>query len=421
MSNYAFHPLAEIFPLLEGAPFDALVEGIRKHGLIQPIVLHDGKIIDGRNRYRACLATGVEPRFVDLEWDGLLADFVWECGNRREETPGQRVISAGRYAVAREDEARSRQGARTDLTSVQICTEVEQPVMDVFEVGVFRSYPEPEDFGRSRAVAAEKFNVSERTVSNSVKVVKDGAPELVAAVERGEVSVSAAADVATLPKPKQAEIVARGEKEILQAAKQIRAERAVTGREVRIAKIAEISRGNAPLGSAVKYPVLYADPPWKYENPPMGAGNRSIENHYPTMTLEEICALPVSDAATDDAILYLWATAPKLAECLKVVEAWGFTYRTNFVWVKDKIGMGYHARSQHELLLVCKRGQIPPPAVEDRVSSVVTAERGKHSEKPDEFYDLIESFYPTLPKLELFCRGASREGWSAWGNQADAA
>jgi N6-adenosine-specific RNA methylase IME4 len=165
-----------------------------------------------------------------------------------------------------------------------------------------------------------------------------------------------------------------------------------------------------------RYPIILADPPWRYENPPMGGGNRSIENHYPTMTLDEICALPVGASADDDAILYLWATAPKLAECFAVIHAWGFTYRTNIVWVKDKIGMGYHARSQHELLLIAKRGELPPPLPEDRESSVVIANRGKHSEKPAAFYELIERWYPTLPKLELFQREA-RKGWAGWGNQ----
>jgi N6-adenosine-specific RNA methylase IME4 len=150
----------------------------------------------------------------------------------------------------------------------------------------------------------------------------------------------------------------------------------------------------------------------------MGGGNRSIENHYPTMTLEEICALPVADLATDDAILYLWATAPMLAECMKVMPAWGFTYRTSFVWVKDKIGMGYYARNRHEFLLVARRGDMPPPAEEVRVSSVVEAPRGAHSAKPLIFYELIERFYPTLPRIELFARGPARPGWAAWGNQA---
>ena len=166
-----------------------------------------------------------------------------------------------------------------------------------------------------------------------------------------------------------------------------------------------------------KYAVFYADPPWRYEHPPIGSSSRSIENHYTTMTLEEICALPVEKVSTEGAILYLWATAPKLAECLEVIKAWGFEYRTCFVWVKDRIGMGYHARNQHEILLVAKRGQFPPPPVEVRVSSVVEARRTAHRAKPEKFHEFIEAFYPDAPKLELFARN-QRDGWSVWGNQA---
>jgi N6-adenosine-specific RNA methylase IME4 len=238
-------------------------------------------------------------------------------------------------------------------------------------------------------------------------------------VAAGEVSVSAAADVATLPKAEQREVLSKGDKSLLLgAAKKVRADRETTRRGERIEKIAEIAKGNAPLAIAAKFPVIYADPPWRYEH--AWSNSREIENHYPTMSLHEICSLPVRDIVTDDAILYMWATAPKLAECMQVIAAWGFDYRTNFVWVKDKIGMGYHARSQHEILLVAKRGSIPPPAVADRVSSVVMAERAEHSAKPVVFYDMIESFYPTLPKIELFCR-SPREGWAVWGNQSERA
>jgi hypothetical protein len=142
----------------------------------------------------------------------------------------------------------------------------------------------------SRTVAARLLNVGERSVASASKVIDDGVPDLVDAVERGKVSVSAAADIASLPKPQQQQIVARGEREILQAAKQIRAEKADARREERLERIVEISKGNSPLDVSVRYPVIYADPPWRYENPPMGGSNRSIENHYPTMSLEEICA-----------------------------------------------------------------------------------------------------------------------------------
>lgn len=168
-----------------------------------------------------------------------------------------------------------------------------------------------------------------------------------------------------------------------------------------------------------KYPVIYADPPWRYENPPMGGGNRSIENHYPTMTLDEICALPVPDICMDGAVLFLWATAPKLRECMDVIDAWGFTYRTCMVWVKDRIGMGYHARNRHEMLLIAKRGQLSPPLPSDRPDSVIESPRTEHSTKPFLFYDTIDRMYPGLPKVELFSR-SPREGWASWGNQADA-
>lgn len=171
-----------------------------------------------------------------------------------------------------------------------------------------------------------------------------------------------------------------------------------------------------------KFAVLYADPPWRYENPPMGGSNRSIENHYPTMTIEELCALPVSDIAHENAVLFMWATSPKLAECIDLIRAWGFVYRTDMVWVKDKIGMGYHVREQHESLLIVKRGELPPPPVEARPSSVLAAPRLEHSAKPVEFYDIIDAMYPGVRKLELFGRAPEqREFWTAWGNQALAA
>lgn len=201
------------------------------------------------------------------------------------------------------------------------------------------------------------------------------------------------------------------------AKKQVKQEES---RKERLATIAEISSGNRELGTETRFPIIYADPPWRYENPPIGASNRSIENHYPTMTLDEICALPVNDLATDDAMLYLWATAPKLAECMRVIEAWGFEYRTNLVWDKELIGMGYHARNQHEILLIAKRGNIPPPEAGKQPASLHRERRADHSAKPVFYYEMIEAAYPGLPKIELFCR-TPREGWAAWGNQSEAA
>jgi len=232
-------------------------------------------------------------------------------------------------------------------------------------------------------------------------------PELAQAVERGRVSVSAASDVATLPEQDQREIVARGEREILRAAQQIRARKA----EMRRAE-------NTPFPSDRRYAVLYADPPWHFEvyNEESGI-ERAAGNHYPTMELAEICALSVADIATDDAILFMWTTAPHLGESFEVLEAWGFEYKSNAVWVKDKLGLGYYVRNRHELLLIATRGDFPCPQPANRPSSVIEAPRREHSRKPNEAYALIERMYPELPKIELFARN-TRPGWDAWGNEA---
>ena len=163
-----------------------------------------------------------------------------------------------------------------------------------------------------------------------------------------------------------------------------------------------------------RYPVLLADPPWRYEH--VKTESRAIENQYPTMALEDICALPIADLVTDEAILFMWTTGPKLEESLQVLNAWGFSYRTCAVWDKQKIGMGYYFRQQTEHILVGVRGSMITPGESDRPSSLISAPRGKHSEKPKVVHAVIERMYPDLPKLELFCR-SPRDGWDSWGNE----
>lgn len=174
-------------------------------------------------------------------------------------------------------------------------------------------------------------------------------------------------------------------------------------------------RPSRPLPDG-KFRLIYADPPWRYEH--IETESRAIENQYPTMDLEDICALKVP--AADDAVLFLWATSPKVAEALSVIDAWGFDYRTCAVWDKEKIGMGYYFRQQHELLLVAARGSLPVPEPSHRVSSVIRVKRGGiHSRKPVEVIELLESMYPSFTakdRIELFTR-EPRVGWSAWGNE----
>ena len=169
-----------------------------------------------------------------------------------------------------------------------------------------------------------------------------------------------------------------------------------------------------------KYGVIYADPEWRFEVYSRDTGmDRSADNHYSTTATDEICARPVGDVAADDCCLFLWATVPMLPDALKVMAAWGFKYKSHAMWRKDRIGTGYWFRNAHELLLVGTSGNIPAPAMGTQFESVIDAAVGKHSAKPDEFYELIETYFPNLPKIELNARRA-RAGWVAWGNEAPA-
>lgn len=190
-----------------------------------------------------------------------------------------------------------------------------------------------------------------------------------------------------------------------------------TRRKERTEKLREICTGNQELNNGLGvFPVILADPPWRYEH--MISESRAIENQYPTMQLEDICNLRVEDIATEDAILFVWATSSKLAEAVQVIGCWGFKYQTCLVWVKPSIGPGYYVRQRHELLLIATRGTMPMPDESSRNDSVVEAPRSKHSEKPEVFYEIMERMYPNLPKIELFCR-SPRAGWAAWGNQSE--
>lgn len=163
-----------------------------------------------------------------------------------------------------------------------------------------------------------------------------------------------------------------------------------------------------------KYQIIYADPPWRYDF--SKSNSREIENQYPTMKVEDICALKVP--AEENSVLYLWGTAPKLVEAMAVMKAWGFEYKSHSIWDKERVGMGYWFRGQHELLLVGVRGKFPPPEQSLRVSSVIREKRTEHSKKPSRVRELIMSWYPEKTKVELFARQKT-EGWDVWGNEVE--
>ncbi len=173
-----------------------------------------------------------------------------------------------------------------------------------------------------------------------------------------------------------------------------------------------------------KYGVILADPAWAYRVWSKKGLGRSAENHYPTMQIKDICALPVADLAAKDSALFLWATFPQLKDALTVIEAWGFTYKTvAFVWVKRNkvspgffVGCGYWTRANAELCLFATRGH--PKRVSKSVRQIIDSPIGRHSAKPAETRERIVELMGDLPRIELFAREKA-EGWHAWGNEVD--
>jgi N6-adenosine-specific RNA methylase IME4 len=213
-----------------------------------------------------------------------------------------------------------------------------------------------------------------------------------------------AQDVLTVTQhaPELEEAVLLGEVSVASAARRVRRERV------------RASVGDAPPLPDGPFELIYADPPWQLGNQD---AEYAPENYYPTLPLAEIKALPVP--AAERAVLFLWAVTSHLPQALEVLAAWSFEYRSHLVWVKDWIGLGVWVRHRHELLLIGRRGGHPPPDNTVRVDSVLEAKRGRHSEKPQSVYALLERMYPHASKLELFARGKPREGWAAWGNEVE--
>ncbi len=177
----------------------------------------------------------------------------------------------------------------------------------------------------------------------------------------------------------------------------------------------------------IRFRTVLADPPWQFQNRTgkMAPEHRRL-NRYPTMGLREICDLPVEAIVAETAHLYLWVPNALLPDGLKVMEHWGFAYKSNLVWFKtrkdggpDRRGVGFYFRNVTEVLLFGVRGRNARTlAPGRRQENLIAAQKREHSRKPDEQYGVIEACSPG-PRIELFARGP-RVGWTVWGNQADA-
>ncbi len=349
------HPFANIFPLLEGEPFDNLVADIKANGLLQAITIHGNMILDGRNRLRACEAAGIEPRFVEYGGGDPLSFVLSQNLHRRHLDESQRAMIAAKLA----------------------------------NMPAHRPADKSANLRTSQSEAAAKLNVSERTVSSAVGVRAYATPELIEAVEQGKIKVSVAEALLGAPKAAQRQAVAAPDRAHV-LAKQHR-------RRIREHQLAgkQLAWGRQEI-----FGVIYADPP------------------YSTMTLDDIKALPVPATSDCVLFLWATPPMLPQALEVMAAWGFTYVTQVIWDKNADD-GHDYWFINRHETLLVGKKGKIPTPASGTQQRSMIKAPVGRHSAKPESFYRLIEEYFPNLPKIDLFARGKMRPDWAAWGAGAE--
>jgi N6-adenosine-specific RNA methylase IME4 len=356
-----FHPVADIFPMMSAVEFGALIDDITENGLREPIWLHDNQIIDGRNRYNACKAIDIEPKYREWNGQGSLVAFVVSLNlKRRHLTSSQLAVVALDIEKHLAEEAKARQIATLKRGA---------------------SLPDPQIFadrevGEAREQAAAIVGTNRQYVSDAKKIEKE-APDLLPKVRDGKI---------TIPEAKR-EVNARQRAE-------------VKARPVEL-----------PVG---KYSCIVIDPPWPMEKIERDERPNQVGFDYPTMTEEELQAFALPEFAADDCHLYLWATHKFLPMALRLAEHWGFRYQCLMTWVKNVGFTPFSWMYSTEHVLFCRRGSLRLEKLGMRLD--FAAKVREHSRKPDEFYDLVRQASPG-PRIDVFSREV-RDGFDQWGKES---
>jgi N6-adenosine-specific RNA methylase IME4 len=402
------HPLNSKIYQIEN--IEDLARDIKSSQWVKPLVVTPEAdrylIVSGHRRHAAASLLGLdvipcEIEYFDEDWQ-VLERLLMENQYREKDT----YTKTKEYPYKKQVEAAR---ARLRMLAAQNNN------------AVVENFPQ-QDNGKSRDKAAQEVGLgSGKTAEKAVRVVQKAdslreqgehgkADLLVAAINK---SVSGAEklipfinDLTDSDAESYNSNIASGEISVGRAIQEVKREQQKQKQEE-----IRLSKKSMPLPDG-KYDVIYCDPPWRYDF--AETENRAIESHYPTMDIEDIKSLFVP--AADNCVLFMWATAPKLKEAFDVISAWGFEYKTQAVWNKEKIGMGYWFRGQHEILMVATKGNVSPPPPCDRHGSVYSESRSKHSKKPSYYYDLIKQMFPNARRIELFSR-CNVDGFEHWGNE----
>ena len=350
-------------PPLTKEEFEQLQENCCNDGIREPICIWNDLIIDGHNRFKISKDNGW------LDFDTI--DYTERFQDRHDVLTWILLNQAGRRNVNNYDKG---------LMALKLQELLKIKGKENMSKGgegltILSNL-------NSRKEAASAFNVSEGTLNKVKQVEEKGTAEQKKELKTGTTTVNKVYN------------------DIKQAEKR--------------KEIEKLKTIKTPIITGL-YDVIYIDPPWKYDF--SQSSNREIENNYPTMSLEELKEINIP--AAKNSVMLMWATAPKLIEAIELLKYWGFNYKTNMVWDKETIGMGYWCRGQHEILLIGTKGEAKPPEPENRFSSVFREKKTKHSKKPNEYYNMIEKMFPGKTLLEMFARQKINNNWNVWGNQAE--
>ncbi len=362
MKEYNFK-YSEILPPLSPNKYETLKENIKQHGIEIPIIIDDQDyVIDGQHRLKIAVELALED--IPLKVVSDLTE-VEKQQKAIDLNIQRRELNKGQLACVAVDCDEVMEELKGEAKEAKLSTLKQYQDTDKEKV------PE-RDNGQVRDKLAVIFNTNGKYI-DIAGILKDNAPDLFYQVKIDEKTISQA----------RREFNKRNKVE--------------------------------PPPLEGKYRVIYADPPWKYSDSGLDDYGHA-ESHYPPMSVNELCEMDVEDIAENDAVLFMWVTSPFLEDVFKIIKAWGFKYKTSFVWDKVKHNFGHYNSVRHELLLICTRGSCVPDVAElyDSVQSIERSD--KHSEKPREFRDIIETLYTYGNKIELFSR-KDIDGWDIWGNE----
>lgn len=372
----------KLIPPLSIDEFKQLEENILSEGIRENIIVWNNVIIDGHNRYEIAMKHGLEFKTAEKSFTDKNDVKIWIIKNQ-----------FGRRNLALYD-----RGKLALMLKPLISEKAKQKQKEAG--GAVRQISDKAVIDTKKELA-KVAGMSHDTIFKIEQIEKKATDEVKEKLSSGEISINQVYQ--DIKKEEKKNDLKEKQQEYTEKITSLSAEK----KEFKI-DIFETDK---------KFRVFYVDPPWNYGDKQNTPNLGGAEKHYDSMTIDQLCDLPVDTLSEKDAVLFLWVTSPLLEECFDIIKAWGFKYKSSFIWDKVKHNMGHYNSVRHEFLLICTKGKCTPDEkkLSDSVQSIERTE--KHSEKPVEFMNIIDELYTHGDRIELFCRQPKKENWFYWGNE----